>query len=103
MQYSIINDSDDTTIILEDGGVATIHSNGEHLITTYYQSRVEKFTFDDEMWGILDEGKQYVRDWVGQTKVTDALILDALRWLALGVNDFTEVNSHQLISNFNNH
>lgn len=103
MQYSVIKDSDDTTIILEDGGIATIHNNGEHLITTYFQSRVDKFTFDDDMWSKLDDGKQYIRDWAGQTKVTDALILDALRWMAIGVNEFTEVNSHHLISNFNNH
>lgn len=85
MDYSIITEGDDVTIIVEDGGIATIHSNGDHLVTTYYQNKIKSFF-------ALAEGKQYAKDWE-ENNINDTIILDALNWLHpnLQPNEFNKV------------
>ncbi len=65
----------------EDGGVATIHWNGDLWLTTYYQSRALKQEID---WDELGEGKAYCHEWHGKIKVDKEMIEDALHWLCCG-------------------
>ena len=67
-------------VIAEDGGVVAIHHNDEHLVSTYYQTRISNDIDPDEIWETLAEGKAYVKDWPDGTH-RDTIILDALDWL----------------------
>lgn len=103
MKYAISKESEtDATIITEDGGVATIHHNDEHIVVTYYQKRVEIFTFNYKMWNRLDEGKTYLKDFHTKQTVDSEVIQDALNWLCATCKTFTQVNWYTLIHEFNN-
>jgi len=90
-------DSNDITIRTDDGGVATIHHNGDHFVTTYYQSRDSDFEVD---WDELAEGKAYHKDWdKGKDDgIDDEMIEDALRWLVVGDCQFIQTESHDIDS-----
>ena len=65
----VVYNQEDTDIFMSDGGVATINFNGEHMVTTYYQTRVEDAENNDEVWEIVAEGKAYCKDWEDDQKV----------------------------------
>ena len=98
------NSKTEAIIIVEDGGVATIHNNGFHLLTTYYQDRAEKFTFDETMWDKLAEGKEYLNDWEDKQLIDDNVIQDAIEWLYVCTEDFEfkKVSFNKLVKEFNN-
>jgi hypothetical protein len=90
-------DSNDITIRTDDGGVATIHHNEDHFVTTYYQSRDSDFEVD---WDELAEGKAYHKDWDKDKydSIDDEMIEDALRWLVVGDCQFIQTESHDIDS-----
>lgn len=71
-------------IYMSDGGVATLHHNGEGILTTYYQDRClpEELNEDETIWDRVAEGKAYCKEWGGQHTITDEMIEDAVHWLA---------------------
>ena len=75
----IFNSIDEVDIFTSDGGVATLHHNGEHIVTTYYQDRASED--DESIWEKLSEGKVYMKDWEGRDIVDDEMIEDAVNWL----------------------
>ena len=83
MKYRI-NELDEIEfdVIVEDGGVVSVHHNGENLVSTYYQSRITEDMDPDEIWEILGSGKAYTKDWPDGTS-RDEIIKDALSWLVL--------------------
>ena len=89
--YEIITeDRDDITIRTDDGGIATIHHNEEHFVTTYYQDRI---CTDCEIdWEELAEGKVHHKDWNKPHKksIDKEMINDALNWLVVGDYEFIE-------------
>lgn len=83
----------DVTIIMPDGGVATINlEDTDNIYTEYYQLRLERLVqphaapivLDMEDWDELGAGKSYRRDWAAETTLTMEMILDAVSWLVLG-------------------
>ena len=83
MKYRIIKTSiTDFDIITEDGGVASVHHNGENLCTNYYQSRLTDIDCDDDIWEQLSEGKIYHKDWT-KNESNQEIITDALNWLVV--------------------
>lgn len=76
------------TIYTEDGGVSTIHHNGDCFLTEYYQSRMTDLS--DEQWGLVNEGKIYSKEWPHKSYIDDEMIEDALRWLASSHIKFKE-------------
>jgi hypothetical protein len=79
----IFTSESEADIFISDGGVATLHHNGEHIVTTYYQDRVvaEELNDDESIWEKLSEGKVYMKDWEGRDIVDDEMIEDAVNWL----------------------
>jgi len=75
------NQDDDVSIIVEDGGYATFHNNGEGMLATYHQSRLVN---QEDIYAETDEGKQYNRDNVDVWTVTPEMIIEALKWLVVG-------------------
>jgi hypothetical protein len=102
MKYAIDRtDLTDVLIIADDGSVATIHYNEEGMTSTYYQDRAGKFTFDDEMWASLSEGKAYLKHWA-ETELDERMIQDALNWLCPTEDSWVEVELYELANEFNN-
>ena len=73
------NDENEVDIFMSDFGVATMHHNGEHMLTTYYQDRVEEN--HPELWEKLNEGKSYMTDWIDKQEFDDEMMMDAILWL----------------------
>ena len=99
--YEIITeDEDDITIRTDDGGVATIHHNEEHFVTTYYQNRT--YTDKEVDWWHLSEGKAYHKDWNKPHKksIDKEMINDALSWLVVG--DYEFIESKKSLEQINN-
>lgn len=82
MKYRIANQTDidtDFDIITEDGGIVSVHHNGETLVSTYYQNRLTHVT-GYHLWDELAEGSSYVKEWDEDTE-QDEIVKDALDWL----------------------
>jgi len=83
----IFEDTTEADVYMSDGGVATFHHNGEHMLTTYYQDRCipEELKEGEDIWTKLGEGKSYCKDWEEKQTVDDEMIQDAVEWLAVGI------------------
>lgn len=98
MKYRTIVTKDETTVILEDGGIAVIRDieessmgDGRQSTTDYYQDRFTEETLNDDLWETLGEGEMHYNDW--QTPHDDpAHLKDALEWLSVGTT-FEKDNS----------
>lgn len=99
MKYAIgfLSKYMDATILLEDGGVAEIHHNGMHIVSTYYQDRVE--SYDQKNLGRISEGKAYVKDWDDKYSIDDEVIQDALNWLCPMCDNFKKDLWGNIINN----
>ena len=77
------NLSKDGYLLMEDGGVATFHHNGEHMITTLYQDRMcEGSAHCDDIWTLLGEGKTYATDHEGKNEIDEVMVAEAMNWLS---------------------
>lgn len=103
MRYSIYYEEDAPTteaiIFVEDGGLVTTHHNGECLISTMYQDRVD--VFDGEMFDRLESSKQYIKPWRKKQTIDQEVIDHALDWLCPFSEGFTHVDFYILVSEFN--
>lgn len=92
---------EETNIFTEDGGVASIYLNEDegHMVTIYYQSRVT--LIDRYMWYEIDEGKSYLKDWKGESVVTEEMVQDALRWLCPDADSYKQVDMLVLKDSYN--
>jgi len=83
MKYRI-NELDEMEfdVIVEDGGVVSVHHNGENLVSTYYQNRITQEMDPEDFWDELGSGEAYMKDWPDGTH-RDAIIQAALDWLVL--------------------
>jgi hypothetical protein len=101
MRYAkeVNDDRTEAVIFVEDGGVVTIHHNGEYLLSEMYQDRVE--FYDNEVWDKLSEGKMYVKPWRNKQEVDFEMIEHAIDWLCPFCENFIEVEFFNLVSEFN--
>lgn len=85
VNYAVIEgiEDDGVVVIVQDGGIATCHNNGEHLITEYYQDRIDDESLDSEdgFWDTLAEGKMYIKDWTEKQEWDEEVVQDMLEWL----------------------
>jgi hypothetical protein len=81
MKFKAVIQDNDVVVVTEDGGIATIHNNGDNFVTTYYQSRLTDVNDPEELWQELGEGKTYSKDW-GATTIGE-MIYDILQWLCV--------------------
>jgi hypothetical protein len=102
MKYAVgfINKETDATVILEDGGITTVHHNGEHIVSTYYQDRIERY--DQDNLDRISEGKTSYKDWQDKQVVDDEVIQDALGWLCPFCDGFSKVSWNEIINLINN-
>jgi len=93
----------DITILVEDGGIASIHKTedaSERYLTSYYQNNCDYPLMDSEMWDRLNEGKVYLKDWFNKTKIDQDMIDDALMWLCPHADGFEQVEFGFLTNQF---
>jgi hypothetical protein len=108
VKYAVIStDKTEMFVIIQDGGIATCHNNGEHLITEYYQDRIEKEDVGSEdFWDILAEGKMYIKDWEEKQEWDEDVVQDMLQWLYVATEDVVFVktpldfNDDEAVRNF---
>jgi len=102
MKYAVgfLNKETDATVILEDGGIVTVHHNGEHLISTYYQDRLESYNL--ESLSTLCEGKVHLKDWQYKQVIDEEVIQDAIGWLCPFCDEFSKVSWNEIINQINN-
>lgn len=83
VKYAVVTtDKTEMMVIVQDGGIATCHHNGSHIITEYYQDRIEKDNVgSEEFWDILGEGKMYIKDWEEKQEWDEEVVQDMLNWL----------------------
>src|SRR5210317_1694706 len=93
-KYKLIHVDEDTYLRVDDGGIATFHHNGEHMLTEYYQDRCTSEEID---WELLAEGKMYVKDWESKQEVDDEMIQDALNWLVMYEDNFERTNELKFV------
>jgi hypothetical protein len=70
-------------IITEDGGVVSVCSDLGTTTSTYYQDRVQSNMLPGYVWGVLGEGKAYIKEWDYESTYEE-IIQDALSWLVMG-------------------
>jgi hypothetical protein len=77
MKYRIASTSKvEFDIITEDGGIASVHHDGDNFITTYFQSRLTEVS----NLGDLSQGKAFIKQWEDDIE-RDVIIRHALSWL----------------------
>jgi hypothetical protein len=90
MKYKVNRTYQDSSfdVITEDGGVASIHHNGNNFVTTYYPLRLGDCDMNWTarnyfVWSDLSNHKTQFKDWVGEhwEPLEIEMILDALDWL----------------------
>ena len=83
VNYAVIPSSKtEMMVIVQDGGVATCHHNGSHILTEYYQDRIEKDNVgSEEFWDKLAEGKMYCHDWEDKQTWDEEVVKYMLNWL----------------------
>lgn len=89
MKYNIIKEDDGVIIRTEDGGLASVYHNGNHMVTQYIQDRF--FTKEID-WDLVSESKQYMFDWEDKQEADEETIEDALNWLVIPNNGFTKTD-----------
>ena len=96
----LIDDSAECTIITSDGGLASTHHNGNHLLTTYYQNRIQTPMKSLEAeFSKMETSKQFNGDWNGGNRLNDLpekhehdteVYEDAAGWLGI----YTEIKTY---------
>jgi hypothetical protein len=75
------HEGDDFAILTQNGGFATVHSNGECMVLTLFQNRMS----DNP-----DEGKQYIKEFPYDTPKKE-IIDHGLNWLSPQTKNFIYV------------
>ena len=70
-------------IITEDGGIVGVCSDLGTTLSTYYQDRIQSNMLPGYVWGVLAEGKTYIKEWDYESTYEE-IIQDALAWLVMG-------------------
>jgi hypothetical protein len=81
-------------ILVDDGGVAASHSDGDKVILTYYQNRISNDTNPDDVWDELNTGDQYTKEFSMDVTLNE-LVESSLQWLVMfaDVDDFERDDS----------
>lgn len=102
MKFSLILNSEEITVITEDGGIACIREAEDmspdeprESVTDYYQMRLTDVPASeaDGLFEHLAEGKIYCKDWVNAKYNSLEVIEDALSWLCVGESNWELVDN----------
>lgn len=97
MKYKIVDHSEETHVVMEDGGIASIRLvDGEdyNCIIDLYQDRMTQDMLDnDTLWDEVGEGKMYCEEMLleNENDLTEAIEF-ALDWLCPFCDEYEEDN-----------
>lgn len=88
-------------VLVEDGGVATLHHNDNYIIGTFYVDRADEIS--EDMFDKLAEGKVYLHDFMDKQEVDDDAIMECLNWLMVPSPDevWEYIRPSDFITQFN--
>lgn len=99
MKYRLVVESDEITVIVEDGGIACIRkaepidNEPRTAVTDYYHTRIKSIDPKDNLFEQLAEGDMSCKDWPTERFNSLEVIQDALEWLAVGNTDWEQDNN----------
>jgi hypothetical protein len=67
-------------IVVEDGGIASVHHTGDNMTTTYFRTRLTEVDPSKDLFVQLYREQLHVKDWELDVD-DDAIIRAALDWL----------------------
>jgi hypothetical protein len=70
----------DVTIVCQDGGVAYLHNNGNHMLATLCQERITVDTDFENLFETIVDFKQSIRDYT-ESEPTAEMIQDCMNYL----------------------
>jgi len=76
---------EEADIVIEDGSIASIYHNGEHIITNLYQSRID-LDSNDYFENLANNSKIYLKDWDKYQNINNEIVEDAVTWLVFGTD-----------------
>ena len=80
MKALVLLTQDDFLILLENGGIASGHYNGDYFLLEMYQERLTKPV--NSIWEELEDSKMYVKEFSADEYLTDEILSYALNWLS---------------------
>lgn len=80
MEALILLTQDDCLILLENGGIASGHYNGDYFLLEMYQERLTKPV--NSIWEEVEDFKMYVKEFPLDESLTDEILGYALNWLS---------------------
>lgn len=99
MKYRLITESDEITVVIEDGGIACIRAaepvddKPRTAVTDYYHTRITSIDPADNLYEQLAEGDMSCTDWPTESFDSHEVLQDALQWLAVGNTDWEQDNN----------
>ena len=78
IKYAILDDVEQTAVVLEDGSLATAHYNDELVVVNWYSNKIPtKFNddnIDEKIWKYLDDGIRYWKEFRKKQELDDEVI-----------------------------
>lgn len=97
IRYALLDDVEQTVIVLEDRSLATVHFNDEFIVVNWYSNTVpiefDDNNIDDAVWKYLDEGWRYWKEFYLKKEIDEEVISFALDKLYGDVFEFEKDTS----------
>jgi len=80
----------DVTIVCQDGGVAYLHNNGNHMLATLCQERITVDTDFENLFETIVDFKQSIRDYT-ESEPTAEMIQDCMNYLFASTENYLHI------------
>lgn len=85
IKYAVLDDVEQTVVVLKDRSIATAHYNDDFIVVNWYSKKIP-VNFNDEnidetIWNHLDEGRRYWQEFPRKKEIDDDVILFMLHKL----------------------
>lgn len=85
IRYAILDDVEQTVVVLEDGSIATAHNNDEFIVMNWYSNKIpaqfNDDNIDETIWKHLDGGIRYWKELHSKQEIDDDVIVNMLHLL----------------------
>lgn len=82
IKYAILDDVEQTVVVIEDGSISTAHHNDEFIVINWYSNTIPpQFNNDninETIWKYLDEGRRYWKELHSKQEVDEEVIINML-------------------------
>ncbi len=82
IKYAVLDDVEQTVVVIEDGSISTAHFNDEFIVINWYSNKIplhfNNDNIDETIWKYLDEGIRYWKELHSKQEVDNEVILNML-------------------------